>query len=98
MRECVACRDRSRPQQASGTRLDFALGAPTPATTAVLRSAAPQLCVPGRLSVPGSADGPQKNIYRCRTAADWFVLRSEQTSHSHIFGGSYAVLVSRLRY
>lgn len=27
----------------------------------------------------------QKNIYRCRTAADWFVLRSEQTSNSHIF-------------
>ena len=27
----------------------------------------------------------QKNIYRCRTAADWFVLRSQQTFNSHIF-------------
>jgi len=38
--------------------------------------------------VPGVGIGgwaTQKNIYRCRTAADWFVLRFEQTSNSHIF-------------
>jgi hypothetical protein len=39
-----------------------------------------------------------KNIYRCRIAADWFVLRSERTSNSHIFGESHAVLVSCLRH
>jgi hypothetical protein len=51
-----------------------------------------------RPSVSGSADGPnRKNIYQCRTAPDWFVLRSERTSNSHIFGESHAVLVSCLR-
>jgi len=35
----------------------------------------------------GSADGPHRKIFTgCRTAADWFVLRSERTSNSHIFG------------
>jgi transposase len=33
-----------------------------------------------------------------RIAADWFVLRSERTSNSHIFGESHAVLVSCLRH
>jgi hypothetical protein len=40
----------------------------------------------------------QKNKHRCRTAADWFVLRSEQTSYSPVFGERHAVLVSRLRH
>ena len=60
---------------------------------------APQLCVTRR-SIDVGIDGwaTQENIYRCRTAVDWFVLRSEQTSNSHMFGVSYAVLVSRLRH
>jgi hypothetical protein len=66
---------------------------------AVLPSAPPQLracqevhwCRDRRM-------GHIENIYRCRTAADWFVLRSEQTPNSHIFGESDAVLVSRLRH
>jgi hypothetical protein len=53
---------------------------------------------PGGPSVSGSAMGHIENICRCRIAADWFVLRSERTSNSHIFGESHAVLVSCLRH
>jgi hypothetical protein len=35
--------------------------------------------LPGGPSVSGSTDGHIENIYQCRTVADWFVLRSEQT-------------------
>jgi hypothetical protein len=70
-------------------------------TTAVLPSplAPPQLFAARRpISVGDRRTGHKENIYRCRTAADWFVVRSERTSNSHIFGESHAVLVSCLRH
>ena len=36
--------------------------------------------------------GHIENIYRGRTAADWFVLRSERASNSHILGESMRYL------
>src|SRR6266478_223868 len=48
------------------------------------------------ISVGDRRMGHIENIYRCRTAADWFVLRSKRTSNSHIFGESQHV-ISRSR-
>jgi hypothetical protein len=65
---------------------------------AVSLGAATAFCCQRSISVGDRRIGHIENIYRCRTAADWFVLRSERTSNSHIFGESHAVLVSCLRH
>src|ERR1700684_3363088 len=54
--------------------------------------------LPGAPSASGIGAWPKKKIYRCRSAADWFVLSSGRSSNNHIFGESHAVLVSCLRH